>query len=92
MRLENKVALITGASSGIGRETALLFAKEGAKVVVVDVSDAAGQETVNMITQSGGEHSIKRPTRIRRLSRLTSCLLSHRSWQPLRTSLMLKSS
>src|SRR5258708_7742375 len=54
MRLENKVALITGASSGIGRETAVLFAKEGAKVVVVDVSDAAGQETVSMITQAGG--------------------------------------
>jgi NAD(P)-dependent dehydrogenase (short-subunit alcohol dehydrogenase family) len=55
MRLENKVALITGASSGIGRETAVLFAKEGAKIVVVDVNDAAGQETVNMITQAGGE-------------------------------------
>ena len=55
MRLENKVALITGASSGIGRETAHLFAKEGAKVVVVDVNDAAGQETVNMITQTGCE-------------------------------------
>src|SRR5258708_1324396 len=55
MRLENKVALITGASSGIGRETAVLFAKEGAKIVVVDVSDAAGQETVNMIAQAGGE-------------------------------------
>ncbi len=54
MRLENKVALITGASSGIGRETAVLFAKEGAKIVVVDVSDAAGQETVSMITQAGG--------------------------------------
>src|SRR5258708_35186521 len=54
MRLENKVALITGASSGIGRETAVLFAKEGAKIVVVDVSDAAGQETVSMIAQAGG--------------------------------------
>src|SRR5688572_7627890 len=55
MRLENKVALITGGSSGIGRETALLFAKEGAKVVVVDMNDAAGEETVQMIKSSGGD-------------------------------------
>ena len=49
MRLQNKVALITGAGSGIGRETALLFAQEGAQVVVVDVNDGAGQETVQLI-------------------------------------------
>ena len=55
MRLENKVALITGASSGIGRESALLFAHEGAKIVVADVNDAGGQETADMITQAGGE-------------------------------------
>src|SRR4051794_25157023 len=55
MRLDNKVALITGASSGIGRETALLFAKEGAKIVAVDVNDTAGQETVDMVKQAGGE-------------------------------------
>jgi NAD(P)-dependent dehydrogenase (short-subunit alcohol dehydrogenase family) len=55
MRLENKVALITGASSGIGRESSLLFAKEGAKVVVVDVNDAGGNETVTLINEAGGE-------------------------------------
>ena len=55
MRLENKVALITGAGSGIGRESALLFAQEGAKIVVVDVNDAAGEETCSMITQAGGQ-------------------------------------
>jgi NAD(P)-dependent dehydrogenase (short-subunit alcohol dehydrogenase family) len=55
MRLENKVALITGASSGIGRETALLFANEGAKVLAVDVNDAGGQETVDMIKRAGCE-------------------------------------
>jgi NAD(P)-dependent dehydrogenase (short-subunit alcohol dehydrogenase family) len=55
MRLQNKTALITGGSSGIGRETALLFAREGARVVVTDVNDAAGNETVEMIRQAGGE-------------------------------------
>jgi NAD(P)-dependent dehydrogenase (short-subunit alcohol dehydrogenase family) len=54
MRLENKVALITGAASGIGRETAVLFAAEGAKIIVVDVNDAGGGETVAMIEQAGG--------------------------------------
>jgi NAD(P)-dependent dehydrogenase (short-subunit alcohol dehydrogenase family) len=55
MRLANKVALITGASSGIGRETSVLFANEGAKVVAVDINDAGGEETVNMIKQAGCE-------------------------------------
>ena len=57
MRLENKVALITGAGSGIGRESALLFAKEGANVVVVDINDPGGEETVSMIKDSEG-HAI----------------------------------
>jgi NAD(P)-dependent dehydrogenase (short-subunit alcohol dehydrogenase family) len=55
MRLEHKVALITGAGSGIGRESALLFAAEGAQVIVVDVNDAAGNQTIEMIRHRGGD-------------------------------------
>ncbi|MBI4428549.1 MAG: glucose 1-dehydrogenase [Ignavibacteriales bacterium] len=55
MRLKDKVALITGAGSGIGRESALLFAKEGAKVVVADVSENGGEETVALIKKNDGD-------------------------------------
>jgi len=55
MRLQNKVALITGAASGIGRESALLYAKEGAKVVVCDLNETAGADTVQQIQTQGGE-------------------------------------
>src|SRR5262245_34657718 len=55
MRLQDKVALITGGGNGIGRETALLFASEGACVVVVDVADAAGQKTGEDIQAAGGK-------------------------------------
>jgi NAD(P)-dependent dehydrogenase (short-subunit alcohol dehydrogenase family) len=56
-KLDGKVALITGAGSGIGRATALLFAREGAKVAVVDCVPAGGRETVKMIREAGGEAS-----------------------------------
>ncbi len=55
MRLKDKVALITGAAGGIGRETSLLFAKEGAKVVVCDINDEGGAETLELIKNQGGE-------------------------------------
>ncbi len=55
MRLKDKVALITGASSGIGREAAVLFAQEGACVVVADVDDKGGQETVASIERQKGK-------------------------------------
>jgi len=54
MRLADKVAIITGAGVGIGRATALLFAKEGAKVVVVDCDSEAGTKTVRLIEENGG--------------------------------------
>ena len=53
MRLRDKVALITGAGGGIGRESAVLFAGEGAAILVVDVNDKAGAETVSLVEQSG---------------------------------------
>jgi len=55
MRLEGRTTLITGGGSGIGRETALLFAREGARVVVVDIDAAAGAAVAEEIRDAGGE-------------------------------------
>jgi len=55
MRLVGKVAIITGAGAGIGFATALLFAKEGAKVVVADCDPEKGAEAVSLIREKGGE-------------------------------------
>jgi len=54
MRLNDRVCLITGAGSGIGRETALLFAQEGAHVVAVDLNEEAVAETSSLIADKGG--------------------------------------
>jgi NAD(P)-dependent dehydrogenase (short-subunit alcohol dehydrogenase family) len=53
--VEGKVALVTGGASGIGRATALTFAREGAKLIVADMHEDAGQQTVHMLTEQGGE-------------------------------------
>lgn len=55
MRLKNKVAIITGASNGIGRATALLFSEEGASVVIADIDDKNGEKTKSDILKKGGK-------------------------------------
>lgn len=55
MRLKGKVAIVTGAGSGIGEATALTFAKEGARVIVVDVVDSLGNDTAEQIRAAGGD-------------------------------------
>ncbi len=54
-KLDGKVAIITGAGSGIGRASALLFAEEGAKVVVADLNEDAGTKSVELIQAAGGD-------------------------------------
>ena len=54
-QLDGKVALITGAGSGIGRASALVFAREGAKVALADIVVEGGEETVRMVKEAGGE-------------------------------------
>lgn len=55
MRLDGKVAIITGVGSGMGRQAALMFASEGARVIGCDVNDAAGRETAALISGAGGD-------------------------------------
>ena len=54
-QLSGKVALVTGGASGIGRATALTFAREGAKLIIADMNEEGGQRTVHMITENGGD-------------------------------------
>ena len=60
-RLQNKVALITGTARGQGRTAALLFAKEGAKVIGCDLNVEGSQETVQMVKKAGGEMISREP-------------------------------
>src|SRR5688572_13523206 len=55
MRLKGKVTIITGGGGGMGRVAALMFATEGAAVVVAEHSEAAGSETVELVRAAGGE-------------------------------------
>ncbi|MAG32144.1 MAG: hypothetical protein CL908_14775 [Deltaproteobacteria bacterium] len=58
MRLRDKIAIVTGGSSGFGRATAVRFAEEGAKVVIADVDEAWGKESVSLVEQSGSEAAL----------------------------------
>ena len=53
-RLEGKVTLITGGASGQGRAAAIMFASEGAKVVLSDVNEEGGTQTMHMVSENGG--------------------------------------
>lgn len=55
MRFENKIAIITGSTKGIGRATAILMAQEGAKVVITGTTEEAGSEVVSIIKEAGGD-------------------------------------
>ena len=55
MRLNNRTAIVTGSGNGIGRAIAILFAKEGANVIVAEIEEDTGNETVEMIKSDGGE-------------------------------------
>lgn len=55
MRFDGKVVIVTGGALGIGQATAMLFAQEGAKVIIADIDDQGGSETVRLIREAGGE-------------------------------------
>jgi len=57
-QLSGKVVIVTGGASGIGRASALAFAREGAKVVVSDVFGEGGEETARLIQEAGGKASL----------------------------------
>jgi NAD(P)-dependent dehydrogenase (short-subunit alcohol dehydrogenase family) len=60
MRLQDKVAVITGAGGGMGRTAAQMFAAEGAKVVVAEFSEPGGRETVRLVEEAGGQATFVR--------------------------------
>jgi NAD(P)-dependent dehydrogenase (short-subunit alcohol dehydrogenase family) len=74
-RFDGKVAFVTGATSGIGRATALAFAREGASVVVADVAADGNQETAGLIEQAGG-HALAVTCDVRRTEDITAALFA----------------
>lgn len=58
MRMKDKVVLVTGGAAGIGKATALRFAEEGAKVIICDVNEAAGQQTVELLGEGGAFYKV----------------------------------
>ncbi|MDH3859492.1 MAG: SDR family NAD(P)-dependent oxidoreductase [Gammaproteobacteria bacterium] len=60
-RLAGKTAVITGGAAGMGRTTSLAFAREGARVAILDIQKEAGEETVQMIRDEGGTAELSRP-------------------------------
>ena len=58
MRMKDKVVLVTGGAAGIGKATALRFAEEGAKVVICDVNEAVGQETLKLLGEGAAFYKV----------------------------------
>ncbi|MGA9509297.1 MAG: SDR family oxidoreductase [Candidatus Sulfotelmatobacter sp.] len=80
--LQGKVALVTGGTSGIGRETAVLFAKSGAKVVVAGRREPEGEETIELIRAGGGDSlfvktDVSKPSEVERLIRTAAEKFGH---------------
>ena len=63
-RLGGRVAVITGAASGIGRATAVIFAREGAKLVIADVNEAGLDETLRRVQEEGVNDAVTRITNV----------------------------